>query len=134
MYKRQGLKRGSWPLVPELGERVHPDVASLVADEWLVPPDRIGVVTTSAPVALIAFPLRVPGATPRLDRLGRNPATRQLAAATFHLRERPAATLGVIDALARDGLCHLLIHDDLDAACDLLLAVGSPVPSARLPA
>ncbi len=122
------LKRGSWPLLPDLRGLVHPDVAALVDDEWLVPLDRIGPVTASAPVGIIAFPLRVPGSAARLDLLGRNRAVRLLAAATFRLRERPAATLGMIDALARDGRCHLLVHDDLDDACDLLSAVGSPLP------
>jgi hypothetical protein len=118
------LKRGSWPLFPELEPSGFPGPAD-PASPWAVAPESIrpGSVASAAPLGAVVFPRYDVGAADELVRLPATEAVALLSAHTFGTPPEAATYLPALAAVARTTPCYCATYGALGTIGERIRAV-----------
>jgi hypothetical protein len=121
------LKRGSWPLFPDLPSIPRGDRAERFQERVHFPPDEVGAVTTGlrTQLAAVIFLGRGIGPVDTLVPVGAGEAVERLVAETFDLGRLGNPGLDILVALATRTQLFALNVGDLDRAAGLLDDVAS---------
>ncbi len=114
--KAIALDPGSWPVLPDLEPALPAALERFGRTKWYIDARAFSPMAAPGPLGLVVFPRHVPGAPPRLERLGPTRAAVELAQNSFNLLRLGEAGIDAIGHIASTIPCYRLDVDDLDTA------------------
>jgi hypothetical protein len=134
--KPLSIDEGSQQVLAELEPRTGRSVATYLAGQWHVGPQRIRTGGLSGRVApsFVVFPRYVAGSRTRLEPLARAEAVPALMRQTFRLHRHGRRNFEVLTRVAARTRCFRLLVGDLDEACIRLARLVDDEVDARAPA
>ena len=126
--KPLSLKRGSWSVLPDLAPR--DDEVDVGSSQWFVAPDALGagpVLGMPLLPELVVLPTFVAGAPVQTERLGQAEAAYLLGGNSVRLAQVRGGGLAALARLARRAPAYRVVHGDVRAAADAVMALWDDV-------